>query len=58
MLLFSICLPLQMKETTPLWVIIFCVNCSVGTSFKTCRRKLANLESWKEARIEMYYSTL
>ena len=49
MLLFSICLPLPMKETTPLRVIIFNVYCgktfmspdglinSVGTSFKTCK---------------------
>ena len=49
MLLFSICLPLPMKETTPLREITFNVYCgktfmspdglisSVGTSFKTCK---------------------
>ena len=48
LLLFSICLPLPIRETTPSRVIIFNVYCkkthmspdglisSVGTSFKTC----------------------
>ena len=61
MLLFSICLPLPMKETTPFRVIIFNVYCgktfmspdglisSVGTSFKTCKNlKKAEAKEEKE----------